>query len=285
MSFPNLQKFFVGMPKSKISKNVSTPPVQDIEDNPISSTIASTLTSESENIIKDIPTMKPPKNWELVFSKICEFRKVNIAPVDSIGCSRLAKSKDPKARNTKFETLTALLLSSQTKDEQTSIAVRNLQEHGLSVESILQMTEAEIKSCIGNVGFHNKKATYLKKIATILAESYDSDIPSTLEGLQSLPGMGPKMSHLCMQSAWFVNSGIGVDTHVFRISKRLGWAKGKNPEEVRMELESWLPETHWKEVNELLVGFGQVHCSAKSPKCADCPVKDLCPKIGLRKGH
>lgn len=113
----------------------------------------------------------------------------------------------------------------------------------------------------------------------MILDEFDGDIPNTLAGLQTLPGVGPKMAHICMSSAWNVVSGIGVDTHVHRISNRLNWTSKSctDPEKTRKELESWLPKNLWREVNLLLVGFGQTICTPKSPHCSDCLNQKLCP--------
>jgi adenine-specific DNA glycosylase len=93
----------------------------------------------------------------------------------------------------------------------------------------------------------------------------------------ALPGVGPKMAHLTMQVAWKNVIGIGVDTHVHRISNRLGWVKSNTPEQTRMQLQRWLPHEYWGVVNLLLVGFGQKVCLPINPKCSDCLVNALCP--------
>mmetsp|Transcript_19627 Transcript_19627/g.31156 ORF Transcript_19627/g.31156 Transcript_19627/m.31156 type:complete len:120 (-) Transcript_19627:84-443(-) len=92
-----------------------------------------------------------------------------------------------------------------------------------------------------------------------------------------LPGVGPKMAYLCMQTAWGRSVGIGVDVHVHRISNRLGWVNSTNPEQTRKALETWLPREHWAEINPMLVGLGQTICKARKPLCSKCNVKDLCP--------
>ena len=111
----------------------------------------------------------------------------------------------------------------------------------------------------------------------MLKNEWSGDIPNTVEDLCKLPGVGPKMAHLCMKTAWGVVTGIGVDTHVHRIANRLGWVKSKSPEDTRKELEDWLPKEHWSEVNHLLVGFGQQICQPVKPQCAACLNNTLCP--------
>lgn len=123
-------------------------------------------------------------------------------------------------------------------------------------------------------------ARYIKQAAQILLDSYDSDIPSTIEGLVSLPGVGPKMAHLCLSHAWGRTEGVGVDVHVHRITNMWGWVSGpgrrptKNPEETRASLEAWLPRDRWREINGLLVGFGQTVCppQAGGRRCGDCEI-------------
>lgn len=127
-----------------------------------------------------------------------------------------------------------------------------------------------------------RKVIYLKKTCEILKRDYDCDIPDNIDDLCKLSGVGPKMAHLCMNIAWKKQSGIGVDTHVHRISNRLGWAgtpgkPAKTPEDTRKALEDWLPEEKWTEINWLLVGFGQQRCLPVSPLCGDCLNRDLCP--------
>lgn len=129
------------------------------------------------------------------------------------------------------------MLSSQTKDTVTSAAMIKLQKelpNGLNLESILNIDVESLDKMIKSVGFHSKKAIYIKKTAEILRDQYEGDIPDTIEGLTSLPGVGPKMGYLTLQVAWNKNVGIGVDVHVHRITNRLGWVRTKNPEETRL---------------------------------------------------
>jgi endonuclease-3 len=181
-------------------------------------------------------TCIPPPNWQIVYDTLESFREITKAPVDTMGCERLA---DPTAspKDQRFQTLIALMLSSQTKDTVTSVAVRKLQnelEGGLTLETILAIDETRLDQFIKTVGFHAKKASYIKRAAEILRDQYAGDIPDTIEGLTSLPGVGPKMGYLTLQVAWNMNLGIGVDVHVHRICNRLGWVKTNTPEETRM---------------------------------------------------
>jgi len=199
------------------------------------------------------------------------------APVDVVGCEMLGdQSAEPAVF--RFQTLVALMLSSQTKDETTAAAMQRLREYGLTVDRVRETSEQRIKELIYGVGFHNRKAEYIKRTADLLAEQHQGDIPRTLRGLVSLPGVGPKMAHLCMQCAWKETVGIGVDVHVHRISGLLGWTrKAKNPEDTRAQLEAWLPRERWRPINKLLVGLGQTVCTSQRPRCADCLAAPYCP--------
>lgn len=181
------------------------------------------------------PSVTQPKNWDIVYDLLEAYREKEKAPVDTMGCERLAE-KDAPPLVQRFQTLIALMLSSQTKDTVTSVAVWKLQAElpgGLNLDSILNVEEATLDKMISTVGFHTKKAGYIKRTAVILRDQYGGDIPDTIEGLVSLPGVGPKMGYLTLQVAWNKNIGIGVDVHVHRITNRLGWVKTNTPEETR----------------------------------------------------
>lgn len=180
--------------------------------------------------------LDPPKDWETVYDILEKYRQVHKAAVDTMGCERLA-DRTSSAKTQRFQTLISLMLSSQTKDTVTSVAVQKLQtelEGGLCLESILKVEEGPLDQMIRAVGFHTKKASYIKRTAEILRDRYEGDVPDTIEGLVGLPGVGPKMGYLVLQVAWNKNHGIGVDVHVHRITNRLGWVKTKTPEETRM---------------------------------------------------
>ncbi|KAI9369875.1 DNA glycosylase [Aspergillus egyptiacus] len=240
-------------------------------------------------------TVEPPSNWDVMYSIVKKMRESNpTAPVDTMGCAELYwRASSPRDR--RFQTLIALMLSSQTKDTVTAVAMQRLhtelagdasiikqeaEDGGLSsdpvrdstlnLENILAVSPERLNSLIGAVGFHNNKTKYIKKTAEIIRDQYNSDIPSTPAELMKLPGVGPKMAYLCMSAAWGKHEGIGVDVHVHRITNLWGWHKTKTPEETRVALESWLPKDKWHEINKLLVGLGQTVCLPVGRRCGDC---------------
>ncbi|KAI9678046.1 MAG: DNA N-glycosylase and apurinic/apyrimidinic (AP) lyase [Caeruleum heppii] len=231
----------------------------------------------------------PPLHWEDVYDTVKQMRKRLLAPVDTMGCERLAEEKaSPEGQ--RLQTLIALMLSSQTKDTTTFLAMRNLQTQlpgnppGLTLANLLTVPPATLNDLIFSVGFHNNKTRYIKATAQILQDQFAGDIPDTVEGLMALPGVGPKMAYLCLSAAWGRTEGIGVDVHVHRITNLWGWHKTRTPEETRAMLEAWLPRDKWHEINHLLVGFGQMLCKPAGRECWNCDIgaKGLCP--GMVRG-
>ncbi|XVF65446.1 hypothetical protein PTKIN_Ptkin09bG0249800 [Pterospermum kingtungense] len=226
---------------------------------------------------------KAPANWEKVLEGIRKMRSSEDAPVDTMGCEKAGSVLPPKER--RFAVLISSLLSSQTKDHVTHGAIQRLGQNGLlTPNAIDKADETAIKDLIYPVGFYTRKAINMKKIAKICLMKYDGDIPSSLEELLLLPGIGPKMAHLVMNIAWDDVQGICVDTHVHRISNRLGWVsrpgtkqKTLNPEETRVALQQWLPKEDWVPINPLLVGFGQTICTPLRPRCDICSITEFCP--------
>ncbi|KAG0131632.1 DNA glycosylase [Tuber indicum] len=238
--------------------------------------------------------VEAPVNWEEVYEKLREMRKKVKAPVDTMGCERLGdKAATPKLR--RFHTLISLMLSSQTKDTINAVAMKGLREQlpgGLCLESILEVEPKRLDELIRIVGFHNRKTEYIKKAAVIIRDKHGGDIPDTFEGLTALPGVGPKMAHLCLSAAWDRTEGIGVDVHVHRICNLWDWVKTTTPERTREALQAWLPRDKWREINFLLVGFGQTICLPRGRKCGECALSSgLCgaaytepKKVKAKKG-
>ncbi|KAI8872711.1 DNA glycosylase [Ramicandelaber brevisporus] len=232
---------------------------------------------------------KAPSNWESVYADIETWRASHTAPVDTMGCAKLGDPLAPPA-DFRFQTLVSLMLSAMTKDATTAAAFYNLKSAGYtSAATFSKATAEDIDKCISKVGFHARKAKYIRETAAICVDKFDGDIPRSVEGLVELPGVGPKMAHLAMQAAWKDNElGIGVDVHVHRIANRLKWTqtpKGTStPEATRIALEKWLPKNKWAAINPLFVGFGQLLCEARAPKCGECPVADRCPSSTVKKG-
>ncbi|KAF7487588.1 Endonuclease III-like protein 1 [Sarcoptes scabiei] len=217
-----------------------------------------------------------PLHWEEIYQNIVQMRSETKAAIDTMGCEKCYET-DIDEKQKRFQILVSLMLSSQTRDQITYATMNELRKKNLSVDLIDQMPLDELQNLIKSVGFFRRKAEYLKKTAKILKEDYDNDIPETLEEVMRLPGVGPKMAHLVMKTAWNKITGIAVDTHVHRICNRLQWTRTKTPEQTQIELEKWFPKKYWSDINHLLVGFGQSICLPQRPKCNSCLNKKICP--------
>jgi len=207
-----------------------------------------------------------PTDFATLHSLVTELRSDRTAPVDSNGAEELCQIVPDDPTVFRYHALVALMLSSQTKDQQVGDAMRRLQAHpsgGLTIQSISAMTEETLKTLIYGVGFHNNKTIYIKKTTAILVNKYNSDIPPTAdEMINDLPGVGPKMAFLIDQIAWKRPPvGIGVDTHMHRIFNVIKWVESKNPEDTRLQVRG---ERGKKEARKVPEGE-KVLASCESP--------------------
>ncbi|XP_015886672.3 endonuclease III homolog 1, chloroplastic isoform X3 [Ziziphus jujuba] len=260
---------------------------ETVEANPLHEQKLSSLPDIEEFAYKKVDgsagSSESPVHWQEVLEGIRKMRSFEDAPVDTMGCEKAGSVLPPKER--RFAVLVSSLLSSQTKDHVNHGAIQRLLQNGLlTADAIVKADEETIKGLIYPVGFYTRKASNLKKVAEICLTKYDGDIPSSLEELLSLPGIGPKMAHLVMNVGWNNVQGICVDTHVHRICNRLGWVsrpgtkqRTSTPEETRVALQMWLPKDEWVPINPLLVGFGQTICTPLRPRCGECSVSEFCP--------
>ena len=200
-----------------------------------------------------------------------EFKKFK-APVINIVEAQI---KDP------FKILIATILSARTKDETTSEVVKRLFEIIHKPKDIEKYTIEEIEELIYPVGFFHNKAKHLKKLAEVLKNKFKNKIPDEIDDLIQLPGVGRKTANLVRTIA-FKKPAICVDTHVHRISNRLGYVKTKTPFETEMALRGKLPEKYWINYNSFLVAFGQNHCTPINPKCSTCVIYNECERVGVK---
>jgi endonuclease-3 len=175
-----------------------------------------------------------------------------------------------------FRSLIATVLSQRTRDEVTDkVAGRLFVKYG-NPEALSHADEEVVMDIIKEVGFFRVKAPRIIEIARIINNDLNGMVPSDMEKLLLLPGVGRKTANCVLVYGFGINA-IPVDTHVHRISNRLGFVSTKTPDETEMELRMTLPKKYWKNINELLVRFGKDICRPLGPKCMECPVRDLCP--------
>ena len=181
-----------------------------------------------------------------------------------------------------FEILVSTLLSLRTRDAVTIAASERLLDVARTPEAILALEIEAIERLIYPVGFWKTKARRLKEICAVLLARYEGRVPDDLDALLSLPGVGRKTANL-VRVEGFGLDGICVDTHVHRISNRIGYIRTRTPDQTEMRLRHKLPRPYWVCYNEMLVAFGQVICQPVSPWCSRCPVAGICRRVGVKR--
>ncbi len=183
-----------------------------------------------------------------------------------------------------FSILISTVLSSRTKDEVTALAAGRLFSLAASPEDMLTLSEEEIMGAIYPVGFYRNKAKAILQICRDLIERFDSKVPDSIDQLLTLKGVGRKTANLVV-ALGFNKEGICVDTHVHRISNRLGYVITKTPEETEYALRDKLPKKYWIRFNTLLVAFGRHICFPISPFCGRCPVAAYCDRVNVKRSR
>ncbi len=181
-----------------------------------------------------------------------------------------------------FQILISTILSSRTKDDVTAAASERLFHLASTPEKMLRLSEEKIRKAIYPVGFYKTKARNILRACRELVDLYQSRVPDSLDELLKLPGVGRKTANLVV-SLGFDGEGLCVDTHVHRISNRLGYVKTRTPEETEMKLRGKLPRKYWTDYNTIMVAHGQNICKPISPFCSRCPVFKYCDRVGVMK--
>lgn len=194
-----------------------------------------------------------------------EYKKWNAPAIELMA----QNDRDP------FKILVSTILSLRTKDEVTLKASKRLLNVASTAGELSNMTQEEIEKLIYPVGFYRNKANILKEMSHILIEKFNGKVPDNLEDLLSIKGVGRKTANLVL-SAGYGKPAICVDTHVHRISNRLGIVKTKHPEKTEFELMKIVPKHLWKDINKIFVAFGQTICKPIKPKCRECPINIYC---------
>jgi endonuclease-3 len=179
-----------------------------------------------------------------------------------------------------FRVLISTILSLRTQDETTAAASRRLFARAATPAAMLRLREATIARLIYPVGFYRTKARAIRATCTALIERFGGEVPRDLDALLTLQGVGRKTANLVL-TLGFKAQGICVDTHVHRITNRLGYVRTRSPNETEQALRRKLPHAHWIEINDLLVAFGQHLCRPISPHCSRCPLTAYCPRRGV----
>ena len=186
--------------------------------------------------------------------------------------------KEPFLHSEDWQLLLSIMLSAQSTDKQVDEVIPAFFDNFREVEKMADAPVEIIESYIRSIGLYKSKAKNIKACCRKIVDEYNGEVPTTIEGLLTLAGVGRKTATLYLADAYGI-PGVTVDTHVFRISKRLGWAKGNNPEQVEKELEKVLPKDHWNRINFQLIYHGRAVCTARKAKCEQCILSPWCEKI------
>lgn len=216
-------------------------------------------------------------DWDELFSRMVFAIRHSDGDLPSV--STIAQERhDP------YRVLISTIISLRTKDEVTIASSRRLFALADNPRDMLLLSRETMEKAIYPAGFYRVKAGNIREISQILIDRYEGRVPSSREELLQLPGVGVKTANLTLNLGFGIDA-ICVDTHVHRISNRMGWIQTKTPEESEKALEKIMPKRYWIPLNELLVTFGQRVCKPISPWCSQCPVSDVCKRIGVTKSR
>jgi len=185
------------------------------------------------------------------------------------------------SRDDPFEVLIATMLSAQTRDAVTAAASARLFRAARTPRAMARLREKDIEQLIYPVSFYRHKAAHVKQTCQALVDRFGGRVPSTMEGLLTLPGVGRKTANLVLILSFRSPDNICVDTHVHRISNRLGWVRTRTPEETEQALYRATARRWWPRINLYLVTWGQNVCRPVYPRCGACVIRAHCPRVGV----
>ena len=200
-----------------------------------------------------------------------------IATMNSVNPPRMTALKQLHEAETggPFSILIGTILSARTKDENTTKVVKRLFKEYKSAKALAKAKVKDVEKIIKSIGFYHVKTKRIIKVASLITTQYKGKVPNDFEELLKLPGVGRKTAN-CVLVYGFEKPAIPVDTHVHRISNRLGLVKTKSPEDTEFELMKKIPKKYWLEINDTFVMYGQNICKPISPLCNVCKIKKMC---------
>jgi len=210
--------------------------------------------------------------------KIIKILKKEVKRFEAPAVTKVSRERNP------FTVLVSCLLSLRTKDAVTAQASKKLFNLAYTPHEILKLSNKQIEKAIYPVAFYRVKAKRIKEICRTLLEEYKGRVPDSIEELLKLKGVGRKTANIVITLA-YKKHGIAVDTHVNRISNRLGLVRTKTPEKTEFALRGILPKKYWIIYNDLLVTWGQNICAPVSPFCSKCAIRPYCKRIGVTKSR
>jgi endonuclease-3 len=187
------------------------------------------------------------------------------------------KAKTALHYTSPLEILVATMLSAQCTDKRVNIVTKSLFKKYRIAEDYANADLAELEEAVRSTGFYKNKAKNIKRSGRMLVEKFNSQVPRTMDELLELPGVARKTANIVLSNAYGIIEGIAVDTHVRRLSKRLGLTENKNPDKIEADLMLIVPKSHWKRITDLLIFHGRNVCMARKPKCNLCSLNKMCP--------
>jgi endonuclease-3 len=176
-----------------------------------------------------------------------------------------------------LELLISTILSAQCTDKRVNIVTKTLFKKYKTLEDYAKADIKELEQDIKSTGFYHNKARHIKKCCQMLIEKFDSQVPRTMEELLELPGVARKTANIVLSNVFGIVEGIAVDTHVRRLSERLGLTQNKNQDKIEQDLMKIVPKEMWMRFSDLLIFHGRRICMAKKPKCGECVLNKICP--------
>lgn len=180
-----------------------------------------------------------------------------------------------------FELLVATILSAQCTDERVNIVTATLFRKYRAPQDYLNVSREELAHDIKSINFFNNKTKSIQGAAQKLVDNFKGEVPRTMDELLTLNGVARKTANVVLGNAFGIASGVVVDTHVSRLSQRLGITEEKTPEKIEKDLSELVPRKHWVMFPHWLITHGRKICNARKPKCAECVLENICPKIGV----
>jgi endonuclease-3 len=182
---------------------------------------------------------------------------------------------------TPLELLVATILSAQCTDERVNQVTKELFKTYRTAADYANAPREELEKAIQSTGFFRNKAKSIASVCKILHEKFGGEIPRDIEALVELPGIGRKTANVVLGTAFGLATGVVVDTHVTRVSRRLGLTQHKDPTKIELDLMALIPKSEWVAFSHRMIHHGRRICVARKPRCGDCSMESFCPKIGV----
>ncbi|MBX2988592.1 MAG: endonuclease III [Bdellovibrionaceae bacterium] len=211
-------------------------------------------------------------------------KKLKKAPVEEV--LRRLRREYPDAHceldhQSAFQLLVATVLSAQCTDVMVNRVTPVLFKYAPTPEALAELPLEKIENMIRSIGLYKNKAKNIRSLARDLVDKHHGEVPSNLPDLVELAGVGRKTANVVLGNAFGIASGIVVDTHIGRLSRRFGWTRSEDAVQIEKELQKLIPEERWVQFSHELIFLGRRICKARNPDCPSCFLKDICPKIGV----